>query len=177
MSQPSGIVGNVQLNASFLQCMAGIAFIGFLFKSDFAQYVAAETVFGLKAITRDSPEIVIAGGIALGLNQLINICRPASSASTVLALAGSIKVAQFIAAVFTLKSALSPYIDEVFQAVAGAKSRYRTTVEYLCPLTISLFAAHYFNFQIKLAKSAALTGGIFVLMKVLAAGLQRSLYK
>jgi hypothetical protein len=177
MSQAIGTAGNIQLNASFVQCVAGVAFIGIIFKSDLPNYAAygmshviTGQISGLKAIIRDSLVIVIAGGIALGVNQLINTLCPALSASTLPVLEGSIKVAQFVAAVFTLKANLSPFIDTAFHL--HSISLQQKAARYLCPLVISLFTAHYFNFQIKIAESAALTGGIFVLMKVLASGLQ-----
>jgi hypothetical protein len=180
MSQPIGTAGSVQVNASFLQCMAGAAFIGIIFKSPLPFYttngiyhVVTAQIPGIKAIIRDYAVIVIAGGIALGVNQLINTLCPALSASTLPVLEGSIKVAGFVAAVFTLKAHLSPFIDTAFDS--ESVSLKQKAAQYLCPLTISLFTAHYFNFQIKIAESAALTGGIFVLMKILDSGLQRML--
>ena len=183
MTQSLGIVGNFQSNVTFIQCMAGITLIGLALEGSLAKDVAKKITWTidkqlstLKTLTRESPAIVLASGIAFGVNQL------RASFSTTPGFSGSIKVAQFVAAFFILKTGLSPFIEEAFnEKYENLSSVLRQgAVKYLSPMTICLFVAHYFNYQIKLAQSAALTGGVFILMKILEAcldGIEKRIYE
>ena len=183
MSQPIGVANNVQPNTSFTKCIGAAALVGLVFKSDLPRYACWGIYYttlaqlsALKAVIVKFPSLLIGGGIALAVNQLISTLSPALSASTLPALAGSIKVAQFVAAFFGLGAYLTPFINGAFGDDQRLPTElYQKSVQFLCPLTISLFVADYFNFQIKLVQSAVLTGGIFILVQILTNRFQNTL--
>jgi hypothetical protein len=126
-----------------------------------------------KNVIIDSPVIALAGSLTFLVHHFTTQRYPLLSLSPLEGIDGSIKVTAFVTGIFTLKSALSAYIEYVISCkkpkddpmiIRGA------VIHNFLPLALGTVAAYYASFPIKLAQSALYTAGLIGVVKLLGKG-------
>ncbi len=135
-----------------------------------AVWTVSKTIYHL-------PTIALSAGLAIAANELAHRYKPNASASVEPVLAGSFKVALLVGTTFFTKAALNIFLKASIEHNTKDRKKndrekllYGTAVKHLCPLTITLIAAHVYGLKVKTLEGALYTLGLFGLIKVLEKG-------
>jgi hypothetical protein len=130
---------------------------------------------GIRNAIYDSPTIAIAGGITYLAHQLVIRTIPSLSLAIQAGTEGSLKVAAFVGGVFTLRAALSTYLERATssrEVVHESELIRRAVVYNFFPLAVGAAAIYYASIPIKLNQTALYTAGLIGVMKLLGKGFE-----
>jgi hypothetical protein len=171
-------VGNSPVNMTVLSCIVAIGMAQLLYASPLTLLVAEklshlseQSIRAFKKSISDSPVICLSAGIGFAAHHFVVKPLLGSELLATLRFEDSFKAAQFVGAAFLMKSALSPFIDEVMNENSSLdRARYKiknTTVRHLIPLAITTLAARSYDPQVTLVPNVLLAVGLFGVMNLL----------